>query len=105
MLGCLTAIPKDPKFHNSVEANNRTTMDAKIHTGFLFITGCLLLSFVEDGSDLFNGDSYAGSCARAKLLLPRQNSEQEPEDSRRTELQYGLSGKDLALSSGGDDHY
>jgi len=32
---------------------------------------------VEAGSDLFNSDSYAGSRARAKLLLTRQNSEQE----------------------------
>jgi hypothetical protein len=34
-----------------------------------------------------------------------KNSEQEPEGARRTELQYGLSEKDLAQSSGGDDHY
>ncbi|HMB30060.1 MAG TPA: hypothetical protein VKS99_18255, partial [Blastocatellia bacterium] len=32
------------------------TMDAKIHTGFLFITRCLLY-LVEDGSDLFNGEA------------------------------------------------
>jgi hypothetical protein len=42
-------------------------MDAKIHTGFLFITRCLLY-LVEDGSDLFNKGSYAGICACAKLL-------------------------------------
>jgi hypothetical protein len=53
-------------------------------------------SLVGAGSDLFNSDSYAGSRARAKLLLPRQNSEQEPEGARRTELRYGVSGKELA---------
>jgi len=51
---------------------------------------------VEAGSDLVNSDSYAGSRARAKLLLTRQNSEQEPEGARRTELLYGVSEKEPA---------
>jgi hypothetical protein len=51
---------------------------------------------VEAGNDLFNSDSYAGSHARAKILTPRQKSEQEPEGARRTELLYGVSEKEPA---------
>src|SRR5262245_116276 len=67
------------KFHNSDEANNRTTMDAKIHKGLLFITRCLLFllrmeATCSTGTAMPEATFARNSCDLAKTASKSQKA-------------------------------